>query len=180
MSSTIRYPLVYGGLAGLIIVGMSLAAYGTGLVGHSTSPLFGYTVMLLALTMIFVGVKRYRDIEMGGVIKFGRALAVALGIGLVAAIIYAAAFEIYMAVTGFDFVAWFSEVRQQELVASGASQAAIQAEMAEIRAFGETYKNPFVRIPFHFLEIGPVCIVIALISAALLRNPKLLPARQAG
>lgn len=176
MNPAIRYPLVYGGLAGLIIVGISLIAYGSGLVGHSTSPLFGYTVMLLALTMIFVGVKRYRDVELGGVIKFGRALAVALGIGLVAAIIYAAAFEIYVAVTGFDFTAWYSEIRRQELVASGASQTAIQAELAEIRAFGETYKNPLVRIPFHFLEIGPVCIVIALISAALLRNPRLLPA----
>ena len=179
MNRTIRYPLVYGGLAGLIIVVMSLLAYGSGLVGHSSSPLFGYTVMLLALTMIFVGVKRYRDIELGGVIKFGRALAVALGIGLVAAIIYAAAFEIYVAVTGFDFVAWFSEVRQRELVASGASQAVIQAELAELRVFGETYKNPLIRIPFHFLEIGPVCVVVALLSAALLRNPRLMPARAA-
>lgn len=179
MNSTIRYPLVYGGLAGLIIVGISLAAYGTGLVGHSTSPLFGYTVMLLALTMIFVGVKRYRDVELGGVIGFGRALAVALGIGLVASIIYAAAFEIYVAVTGFDFVAWFAEARQQELAASGASPAAIQAELAQIRAFGESYDTIPERVPFHFLEIGPVVLVIALISAALLRNPRLLPARSA-
>lgn len=177
MNRTIRYNLVYGGLAGLIIVGMSSIAYGFGLVAHSSSPVFGYTVMLLALTMIFVGVKRYRDVELGGVIRFGRALLVALGIGLVAAIIYAAAFEIFMAVSGFDVTAWFSEVRQRELAAEGASQAAIQAELAEIRAFGETYKNPFVRIPLHFLEIGPVCIVIALVSAALLRNPRLLPAR---
>lgn len=178
MNRTIRYPLVYGGLAGLIIIAISLVAYGFGLVGHSSSPLFGYTVMLLALTMIFVGVKRYRDVELGGVIRFGQALAVALGIGVVAAIIYAASFELYVAITGFDFVAWFSEVRKQELVASGASQAAIQAEMAELRAFGETYRNPLIRIPFHFLEIGPVCVVIALVSAALLRNPRLLPARQ--
>ncbi|HEX8526489.1 DUF4199 domain-containing protein [Allosphingosinicella sp.] len=179
MSRTIRYPLVYGSLAGLIIVAISLLAYASGMVGHSTSPLFGYTVMLLALTMIFVGVKRYRDVELGGVIRFGRALALALGIGLVASIIYAAAFEIYVAVTGFDFTAWYSEVRGKELAESGASQGAIQAELAEIRAFGETYKNPFVRIPFHFLEIGPVVILIALVSAGLLRNPRLLPARAA-
>lgn len=177
MHRTIRYDLVYGGLAGLIIVGISTIAYSTGLAGHSSSPTFGYLVMLVGLTMIFVGVKRYRDVELGGVIGFGRALLVALGIGLVAAIIYAAAFEIYMAVSGFDVAAWFSEVRERELVASGASPAAIQAELAEIRAFGETYKNPAIRIPFHFLEIGPVCVVVALLSAALLRNPRLLPAR---
>jgi len=178
MHRSVRYYLVYGGLAGLIIVGVSAIAYTFALVAHSSSPLFGYLVMLVGLTMIFVGVKRYRDVERGGVIGFGRALAVALGIGLVAAIIYAAAFEIYMAASGFDFVAWYGEVRQRELVASGASQAAIQAELAGIRDFGETYKNPAVRIPFHFLEIGPVCIAVALFSAALLRNPKVLPARR--
>lgn len=179
MNRTIRYNLVYGALAGLIIVGVSSIAYGLALVEHTSSPVFGYLVMLVALSMIFVGVKRYRDVELGGVIKFGRALLVALGIGLVAAIIYAAAFEIFMAVSGFDFIAWFSEIRQRELVESGASPAAIQAELAELRAFGETYKNPLVRIPIHFLEIGPVVIVIALISAAVLRNPRMLPARAA-
>ncbi len=174
-----RYPIVYGGLAGLIIVALSTAAVMAGFLGHSSSPLFGYLVMLAGLTMIFVGMKRYRDVEMGGVIRFGRALAVGLGIGLVAAIIYAAAFELYVAATGFDFTAWFSEVRQRELLAEGAAPAAIEAEMAALREFGETYRNPLIRIPFHFVEIGPVCILVALVSAAILRDPRALPARRA-
>lgn len=179
MHQPIRYPLVYGGLAGLIIVGLSTIAVLSGQLGHSSSPLFGYLVMLVGLTMIFVGVKRYRDVERGGVIKFGPALGVGLAISLVAAIIYAAAFEIYMAATGFDFIAWFTEIRQRELVASGAGAAAIEAEMTELRAFGESYRNPLVRIPMHFLEIGPACIIVALVSAAILRNPRMLPARAA-
>jgi hypothetical protein len=121
-------------------------------------------------------VKRYRDFEQGGVITFARALRVGLAISLVAAIIYAAAFEIYSALTGFDFIAHFSEVTMREMQAAGASGAAIQAELAALEKFGETYRNPLIRIPFHFLEIGPVCIVIALASAATLRNPRVLPA----
>lgn len=171
-----RYSLVYGGLAGLIIVALSIAAVTGGLLGHSSSPLFGYLVMLAGLTMIFVGVKRFRDVELGGVIGFGRALLVGLGIGVVAATLYAAAFELYVAVLGFDLAAWFGEIRQRELAAEGASPTAIQAELAALREFGESYRNPLVRIPFHFIEIGPVCIVIALASAAILRNPRVLPA----
>jgi hypothetical protein len=40
-----------------------------------------------------------------------------------------------------------------------------------------SYANPLFRIPMVFLEIFPVGFIVALISAALLRNPRLLPAR---
>jgi hypothetical protein len=39
------------------------------------------------------------------------------------------------------------------------------------------YANPLLRLPMTFLEIFPVGVLIALISAAVLRNPKVLPAR---
>ena len=49
-----------------------------------SSEWFGYLVMLVALTFIFVGVKRHRDVERGGVIKFGPAFAMGLGIAAAA------------------------------------------------------------------------------------------------
>lgn len=177
MHRSLRYPLVFGSLAGLIIVVLSTVAVSLGTLGHSSSPVMGYLVMLVGLTMIFVGVKRFRDIECGGVIGFGRAFLVGLTIGLVAAIIYAAAFELYVAATGFDFTAWFAEIRERELAASGASASAIQQEMAGIRAFGESYRSLAFRLPIHFLEIAPAWLLVALVSAAILRNPRMLPAR---
>lgn len=174
-----RYSLVYGGLAGIIIIVVSTAFVTAGLLGHSSSPLMGYLAMLVGLTMIFVGVKRYRDAEQGGVITFGKALIVGLGISLIAAIIYAAAFEIYAALSGFDLTTHFSEITQREMQAAGASPSAIEAELAALREFGESYRNPLVRIPIHFLEIGPVCLLVSLVSAAILRNPRVLPARAA-
>ncbi len=174
-----RYALVYGGLAGLIIVAVSTLFVTAGLLGHSSSPVMGYLAMLVGLTMIFVGVKRYRDVERGGVITFGKALLVGLGISLIAAIIYAAAFEIYSALTGFDFTAHFSEITAREMQAAGAAPAEIETQLAALREFGEMYRNPLVRIPIHFLEIGPVCLLVSLVSAAILRNPRVLPARTA-
>ena len=52
----------------------------------------------------------------------------------------------------------------------------IAARMAE---FQEQYANPFFRLPVTFIEIFPVGVVISLISAALLRNSRFLPARAA-
>lgn len=177
MASSLRYFLVFGSLAGLIIVLLSTAAVLSGALGHSSSPVMGYLVMLVGLTMIFVGVKRFRDVECGGVIRFGRALLVGLGIGLAAAIIYAAAFELYVAATGFDFVAWFAEIRARELAAAGTDPAAVEREMAALRAFGADYARLSYRLPLHFLEIAPAWLLVALASAAILRNPRVLPAR---
>ena len=60
--------------------------------------------------------------------------------------------------------------------AEGATAAAIEAKQAEMRELAEMYRNPLYRMPITFAEIFPVGLLVALVSAALLRNPRLLPA----
>ena len=50
----------------------------------------------------------------------------------------------------------------------------LAAEMAEMK---RNYANPLYRMPMTFAEIFPVGLLVALVSAALLRNPRFLPAR---
>lgn len=171
-----RYSFVYGGIAGAIVVVLTGTALATGILGHSSSPLIGYLIMLVALTMIFIGVKRFRDVECGGVIGFGRAFALGLGIALVAALIYVLAWEAYLAVSGRDFIAEYVEAIVRDMRAEGATEAAIEATRAEWRDMAVQYRNPLFRMPLTFAEIAPVGLVVALLSAALLRNPKLFPA----
>jgi hypothetical protein len=45
-----------------------------------------------------------------------------------------------------------------------------------MRDMATMYRNPLYRIPITFVEIFPVGLIVALVSAALLRNPRLLPA----
>ena len=49
-------------------------------------------------------------------------------------------------------------------------------EIAKMEQFKEQYRNPLFRVPVTFLEIFPVGLLIALISAAVLRNSRVLPA----
>ena len=58
--------------------------------------------MLLAFTMVFVGIKHYRDKALGGVIRFLPALGVGLGISAVASLFWVVGWELTLA-TGFDF-----------------------------------------------------------------------------
>lgn len=73
-----RYILIYGCLSGLVIILTIMAGVLFAKGSFFNSEVFGYLVMLVALSFIFAGVKRYRDIERGGVIGFGRALAIGL------------------------------------------------------------------------------------------------------
>jgi hypothetical protein len=172
-----KYALIYGGIAGAIVVSIISATIAMGMPTHNTSVLIGYLIMLAALSLIFVGVKRYRDVECGGVIRFGRAFGLGLGMAVVAAVIYAIGWEVFVAVTGLDFMAGYTRDIIEGMRAEGASQAAIDAKLVEMREMSAMFANPVYRIPMIFIEIFPVGLLVALVSAALLRNPKLLPAR---
>lgn len=172
-----KYALVYGGLAGAIVVSIISATIAMDLPSHATSVWVGYLVMLAALSLIFVGVKRYRDVERGGVVSFGRAFVLGLAMAVTAAVIYTIGWEIYLAVSGGDFMAEYTAGIVERMRAEGAPPPAVEAKAAEMRAMAESYRNPLFRMPLTFVEIFPVGLVVALISAALLRNPKLLPAR---
>ena len=172
-----KYMLAYGLVSGSIIIavmtiGIATADWGS----FYGSEWFGYLVMLLALSVIFVAVKRYRDRECGGVIRFGRALGLGVGIAAVAGLAYVIGWEIYLATSGRDFMAEYVEGMVRGMETAGASAGAIAEKAAEMRRMAELYRNPLFRVPITFVEIFPVGLLVALVSAALLRNPRLLPA----
>ena len=172
-----RYAFIYGAVSGAIAATVLTVSIAAGTSNHTTSLWFGYLVMLVALSLIFVGVKRYRDVECGGVIRFGRAFGLGVAITAIAGLVYALVWESYLQISGYDFMADYTRSVLKSMQAEGASQAAIQAEAAEMKAMAESYRNPLFRIPMTFVEIFPVGLLVALVSAALLRNPKMLPAR---
>jgi hypothetical protein len=172
-----KYALTYGFLAGLVIIVTLIA--GIAFSQHESffsSEWFGYLVMLVALTFIFVGVKRYRDVERGGVIKFVPAFLMGLGIAAAAGVAYVAVWEIYLALTDYKFMDEYIASIARARQAAGLSGAALAEEMAKLEAMRVNYANPLFRIPMTFLEIFPVGLLVSLVSALLLRNPRLLPA----
>ena len=172
-----RYILVYGGVAGAIIIGVLIAGLVFSLPNHTHSQWFGYLVMVTALSLIFVGVKRYRDVECGGVIGFGRALALGLGIAVVAGVVYVIGWEAYLATTSGNFMENYAAAMLADMRASGASAAEIAATEAEMADAIATYDSAPLRFLITFSEIFPVGLLVALVSAAVLRNPRVLPAR---
>jgi len=137
----------------------------------------GDLIMLVALSAILVGVKQYRDDRLGGVIGFWQAFGMGLGIAVVASIAYAAAWEAYLAITHYAFMDQYTASILAQKRAAGVSGAEYQKAVAEMETLRRQYASPLFRVPITFIEIFPVGLLIALVSAALLRNPRFLSAR---
>ena len=173
-----KYIWTYGLISGAIIIGSIITGL---LLSSDTSSMgasewFGFLIMFLALGSIFVGIKRYRDQELGGVISFGKAFLLGLAISAVASLVYVVVWEIYLSVTDYSFIEVYTDSiiqARQEAGLEGAELEQVKEEMASMK---EKYARPYFRIPITFIEIFPVGLLISLISAALLRKSSFMPA----
>ena len=173
----LRTILTFGVIAGLIVTANFFVALGIVQLQHHNSLLYGYLIMLVALSMVFLAIKRYRDRSLGGVIRFLPALGIGLGVSAVAGLIYVIGWEISLAATHYAFADDYSAAMIRAAQANGASPAHLAEVVAQTQAFKVQYANPLYRLPMTFVEIFPVGVVISLISAALLRNSRFLPSR---
>jgi len=174
-----RYILVYGLLSGSIVTAVIASSFvlpAEKAVSHSYW--FGYLVMLVALSLIFVAIKRYRDNELGGAMRFLPALGMGLAIAIVAGIAYVAVWEVYLAATHYRFMDDYTASLLRGYKAQGLSGAVLAQKVAELDSMRAIYRNPIARMGMTFVEIFPVGIAVALVSAALLRNPRFLAVRR--
>lgn len=167
-----RIILVYGTIAGAIVATSMVFAMAIGL--HSV--VFGYLSMLVAMVMVFVGVKRFRDEHRGGTIRFLAALQVGLAIAAIASLFYVLAWEAYLYVTDSNYLAEYAAATIEARRLEGASAAELARMRTDFDAFMVSYRNPFFRIGLTVLEIAPVALLVALVSAALLRRTSFMPA----
>jgi hypothetical protein len=101
-----------------------------------------------------------------------------VGISAIAGLIYALAWELTLAVTGFDFAKLYGEAMIESARLKGTSGAELDKIIAETEGFVAMYANPLFRIPITFTEIFPIGLLVSLVSALLLRNSRFMPARE--
>ena len=82
--------LVCGGIAGLIVSAMGVISTAVFCASgdFQSGMVYGYTSMIIAFSLIFVGVKNFRDKYNNGVVSFGKAFKVGILIALVASTFY--------------------------------------------------------------------------------------------
>jgi hypothetical protein len=159
------FGLISGGLVGLFLAISTMINFKGG-------AWFGYTTMVIALSLVYVGVRNFRDKFNDGVITFGKALRIALGITLIASTIYVLVWlvEFYFFIP--DFMDKYAAALDKEARASGLSPAALQKKLDYIESMRIAYRNPIMVILYTYLEIVPVGIIISLLTALLLKRKR--------
>lgn len=167
--------IVYGLISGIVVSCLMLfsvnyISHCEGSIDYDTSMLIGYAAMLLAFSLVFVGIRNYRDKFNGGVISFGKAFKIGMMIVLIASTIYVIAWLIDYFFFIPDFMEKFSAHELDKMKAEGATQAAIDEKAEEMASFAKMYKNPFFNALMTYVEILPVGLVVTLISSFILKR----------
>jgi len=172
--------LIYGLIAGSIVAAMmfiTMPMYQSGALNLDNGEWVGYTTIVVALSMVFFGIKSYRDNHSNGSISFVKGFKVGILITLIACIMYGLAWEVSYSQIGDDFMKKINEKYYAEMVAKAATEKELQEAKKQWDSFSEMYKNPLFRFGFTvFVEIFPVGLIITLVSAGILRKKEFLPA----
>ena len=155
-------------MAGLMIA-FSLVLHFSGMILNRG---LGSIVYLLIFVGLFLGVKNYRDMQLGGMISFGTAFNMGFRILLYAGLIYSIYSYIYFKTFGHDTLGAMRDMMESELAKTGISESQAESMMDMYRKWvfipGAMAISSFAGTLF----IGAI---LSLINAAILkRNPESL------
>lgn len=167
--------IIYGIISGLIVSAQMLLAVNymshcNGNLDFNTSMLLGYTSMLIAFSLVFIGIRKYRNEYNHGIISFGKAFQIGITIVCISSLFYVVTWLVNFYFFIPDFMEKYSAHILEELKKSGASAAEIKKQTKEMADFAIQYKNPFFNAMVTFAEIFPVGLLVTIISAILLKR----------
>lgn len=132
--------------------------------------LVGYAGIVAGFLTVYFGVRTYRDNVLGGRIGFGRAFTVGILIVVIGSIGYVAAWEVLYYRFMPDFYTKYAQSAVAQAQAGGKSDAEIARTKATMDAMAKNAENPAWVAAMTFIEPFPVGLVIALVSAGVLRR----------
>ena len=137
---------------------------------YSLSLLVGYAGMVLSFSVIFIGVRSYREQVAQGSVSFGKALQAGLLMALISSCCYTLA---WLCISHFLYPNFADDYMQHEmnhLRQTGATEVVLQQKMKMLEEYKSMAANPVMNALMTFVEPLPVGFIVALISAAILRK----------
>jgi len=170
----LTHGLIAGVIVSLMILG-SIPLWNSGILNFENSEIVGYTTIVIALSMVFFGIKSCRDYHFGGSISFWQGVKIGLIITVIGSVMYVLAWEISQSLMP-DFTERMWQHFADDAKKDAQDEAELKAAVEQIETWKQLYKNPLLRFGMTLMEIFPVGILITLVSAAILRKKQVLPA----
>lgn len=128
---------------------------------------FGYTMMLIVLSLIFFGIRNFRNKYLGGYITFWQAFKTGLLISLIASTFYVVTWLVMY----YNFMPDFMDRYVDHVVTNfDGTEAEKLKQIEKMDKMKEMYKNPIWVILFTYMEVLPISIGVSLISALILKK----------
>jgi hypothetical protein len=125
----------------------------------------GYTVLIIIFSVMYLGMRKYRNEHLEGKISFLNAFKTGAWICFIASTIYVVIGLLYYYLFIPDFVDVFSEV-----VIRNSPAEEVDAVTAQMANFKEMYKNPLFAILISYIEVLPLGMIVALVSAFVVKR----------
>lgn len=171
-----RTILVFGTISGLIVsafmaTSMAIAGCAASEGNMTGGMIIGFASMVVAFSFVFVGIKNFRDKQNNGVVTFGKAFLIGVLISFIASTLYVITWAIEYHYFLPDFMEKYATMQLKQIQSSGMSADKMQEAIEEVKLAKYRYENSSVFFTLYtYMEIFPVGILIALISAAILRR----------
>lgn len=157
------FGLIIGAILTVNMVAMVQMIYrGVPLKGND---LAGYTALVVIFSLIYVGVRNYRNKQPGQQLTFGKAFKTGALIACIGSTAYVAAWLFYYYLFVPDFMEVYASCTLRQC--APADLAATTRQMANFR---EMYKNPLFVILITYAEVLPIGLAVALVSGLILKK----------
>jgi hypothetical protein len=123
---------------------------------------WGYTSMLLILSLIYFGIREHKHKNLGGTIKFGQAFLTGLYISLICSVMYSIAWM----VISYSDPQMVDDMLKGYYLPKGTE--ASPEKLKEVEDAIKLYENPAYRFGMTSMEILPVGLLLSLIFAGIL------------
>lgn len=130
----------------------------------------GFSAMILAFSLIFVGIKKWRDDQNAGSLTFGQGFLIGLYISLIASTMYVISWMVEFHFFMPDFMEKLTAHTLEQAKAAGATAAEITKKKSEMEPYEAMYQNPLMFAQITYTEILPVGLVVSVVSAFILKK----------
>ena len=125
----------------------------------------GYATMVIMFSLIYFGVRNYRNNYLDSKISFSKAFKIGALICFVASTVYVVVGLMYYYLFAPDFIDIYADY-----IIRNSAPDQIEATTAQMKSFKEMYKNPLFAILITYMEVLPIGMIVALFSALIVKK----------
>lgn len=167
-----RNVLIFGSIIGIILVIHIM--YMVHLIYNQpdfqSNDVLGYIFLFGVFSLVFFGIRNYRNKELNGFISLGQAFKTGALIAFLASTIYVIFWLFYYYLYVPDFLERYIDHVMLEAERAGATEAELSDKSEQMEQFSSLYQGPFMVGLITYMEVLPIGLVVAFVSSLILKK----------